>query len=131
MHAAFRLESSLVESLRHSFHISADTYFNHTTCRSANFLDLSRWQAKVLIRIEMLTAEKKTKLKKIYIFSERFVKLDSSSAIFKRKQSNLCFSAAVITVWHYPKWKYVERVKAHFIKNMSRRVRGSSLSRRE
>lgn len=115
MHTAFRLESSLVES----FHISAekkkvDMSFNHITCRSVNFLDLSRWQAKVLIRIKMLTAEK-NKLKK-NIFRERFVKLDSSSAIFKRKQSNLCFSTAVITVWHYPKWKNVERVKAHFIK---------------
>lgn len=59
---------------------------------------------------------KKNKLKKIYIFSERFVKLDSSSAIFKRKQRSLCFSTAVITVRLYPKWKYVERVKAHFIK---------------
>lgn len=53
VHTAFRLESSLVESFRHSFHISAvqkqvvDMYFNHITCRSANFLDLSRWQAKV------------------------------------------------------------------------------------
>lgn len=65
VHTAFRLESSLVESFRHSFHISAvkkkvDMYFNHITCRSANFIDLSRWQAKVLIRIKMLTAEKKT-----------------------------------------------------------------------
>lgn len=115
MHTAFRLESSLVES----FHISAekkkvDMSFNHITCRSVNFLDLSRWQANVLIRIKMLTAEK-NKLKK-NIFRERFVKLDSSSAIFNRKQSNLCFSTAVITVLHYPKWKNVERVKAHFIK---------------